>query len=108
MTKITIYDELDTLLNQDSNTEHIKTIDWLINEDNIGQGRSYLLASRFIILAFNQPEKRINFWDHYPFSSGKAQILNLMLGILNSRPLLKKNFKFNQDYIVFKKIRGEK
>lgn len=49
--------------------KHYDSLQWLLNPDNRGQGRTYLMAIVWLNMAHSKPGVWIEVYDHIPYSA---------------------------------------
>jgi len=80
---------------------HLRTINWLLNEGNRGQGRTFLLAIGFIREAI-RTKRPIAYFDHIKSDKTKDYIGHILENLIHSNRQIRSNFRVTSKEIQYK------
>jgi len=77
--------------------KHLETIRWLVDfNENIAEGRSFLLAIAFIEMAIKYKNRWIQVFDHFPAKQATDRLLFTIKNIISQDKKLLERTEFRQ------------
>jgi hypothetical protein len=93
------YHDLVARLNDDQ-LSHLRTINWLLNSKNRGQGRTFLLAIGFIREAI-RTKRPIAYFDHIKSDKMNHYIGHILENLTHSNRQIRSNFRVTSKEIQY-------
>jgi len=93
------YYDLIARLNNDQ-LSHLRTINWLLNSKNRGQGRTFLMALGFIREAI-RTKRPITYFDHIKSDRAKDNIGHILENLTHSNRQIRSNFRVTSKEIQY-------